>query len=524
MKTTHSRHFGVLVGTITVLGSLAACQPARDALTAHSQTAAEAAGYRLTAGDVAELMAGAEYIPVDSLTPALATSIAQLWADYVRLSVVYQESDSTRSLDFTPLLEKLHYFDQMAVFRFRDSVLSGPGPSEEEVRRFFEARQPYTRLDVRRISLSLSPKASETVRDSVYALARRVQQLASGGGDFVELAREWSAEPLEARGQLLAFQGHEDFAPEADSVVFRLQPGEVSPVIPTPDAMLIYRVERRRVPDFESARDRAALILAEEQQDARTRRLTDSLFESARLTVMRGAVERARAVAEDPLSVDLRRSRSEKLVQYDGGEVTTEELRDVLLLRPDLAELIVEADDDEDVELYLGELARDEVLIAAAERAGHAVDPAERDSLSVLMADQLSRLGERFSIYHLLVTSPLWDMQTESIGFVARVLEGQRPTPMLGYGYRQILDASYSERIDPRGVEAATRQARRLRESTAEMTGEAEAATDAAGDEDRPADAPGNGERATGGERPADGDRPTDGGRPVDEGGRTEEP
>ena len=467
-----------------------ACQPAGDALTAHSQTAAEAAGYRLNSAELGQLMAEADYLPVDSISPELAESIAQLWADYIRLSVLYQEADSTLALDFEPLLERLRYFDQLSVFRFRDSVLEGEGEvSEAELRAFYEARQPYTRLDVRRISISVPVDASEAVRDSVYELARRVQRLAQGGAEFPELAREWSDEPPEARGQLLSYQGHDQFGPAADSVVFRVRPGEVSPVIPTPDAMLIYRVERRRAPSFEEAQDRAERLMVDEQVKNRARQVTDSLFEHARVQVMKGAGERARSIAANPFEVNLRRERRDRLVTYEDGEITSEEVRDVMLLRPDIARMFVEAS-DEDAESLLGELAHDEIMARAAERAGFELSPVERDSLSVLMASQLSALAAQFEVYHNVVTSPLWNMQQQGIGFLAAVLESQTPTPMLSYGYREILDGSYSENIDDRGVQAAVRQAQRLREASpveADRPGEPTAGEEAAatgGEED----------------------------------------
>jgi hypothetical protein len=82
------------------------------------------------------------------------------------------------------------------------------------------------------------------------------------------------------------------------------------------------------------------------------------------------------------------------------------------------------------------------------------------------MASQLSQLASQFDVYHNVVTSPLWNMQKQGVGFIAAVLESQTPTPMLSYGYREILDDRYSERIDERGLQAAVRHAQRLREAS----------------------------------------------------------
>jgi len=231
----------VLVG-IVVSCAAAGCGAFGDALTSHAQPAATAAGYTLDQEDLGHLMANSP-VPDSALTPYWAGEFARLWADFVVLSALYEDPDTTRSLDYTRLMEDARHLSAIAVMRYRNTVvMAGIEPSDEEMREYFEVQQPYARLDVRRLVLSVPSDGGSSVRDSLLTEVRSIRERLVGGADFVTVARERSDEPAQARGQILAYQGHDDFPPAADSVVFTLQPGEISPAIATENEILLYRV------------------------------------------------------------------------------------------------------------------------------------------------------------------------------------------------------------------------------------------------------------------------------------------
>lgn len=441
--------------------SASACTDALDALTSHARPVAAVAGGSLTAAELATMMAESP-LPDSALTGHWAGEIGRLWVDYVSLVRLYQLPDTTMALDYDPLLEDAGYYPALAVQRYRDSVvLAGIEPTDEEVREYYERVRPLTRLDIRRIRLGIPPEASEAVRDSLAAEARRLRDRVASGADFIEVARAESDEPASARGQILAYQGHDDFQPAADSVVFDLRPGEISPVIETDEEVVFYRIERKRTPELEAVEDIVRGEMVEQRRERRLSETSETLLSGARRVVVAGAENVARLIATSPDMAAGRVSGSLRLVRYDGGALTALELRQLFLARPDLRGLFVEAEDD-DIALYLYQLAGDEILIRAAIASGVGLPDELRGDLRTGIAGQLAAIARRMNITHALVRNPAFDVERESRGFIVRVLDQSMPVPM-ATEFRPLLDRRYRSRVDDRSAEVAARQARELR-------------------------------------------------------------
>lgn len=452
-----------LVAALLPLGS--ACAEAVDALTSHARPVAEVAGEELTVVELATLMAESP-LPDSALTSNWARQIGLLWADYVSLVLLYQAPDTTASLDYEALLRNAGYLAALAVQRYRDSVvLAGIEPTDEELREWFQATEPLTRLDVRRIRLDVPEGATGAERDSLYEAARRLRARVAGGADFIEVARSASDEPPAARGQVLAYQGHADFHPAADSVVFRLRPGEISPVISTDDAMVFYRIERRRAPELETVEDIVRREMIAQRSEQRLSEAASSLLEDSRRVVADGAENVARTVASSESLARDGVPGSLRLVRFEGGALTVRELRLLFEARPDMRTRFEEAD-DEDIGIFLYQLAGDEVLIRAATESGVGLSEEERANLRTGIAGQLAAIAKRMDISHRLVANPRFDVGPESREFIRRVLAQAAPVPT-ATEFRPILDQRYPSRVDPRSAEAAAQQALRLRETSA---------------------------------------------------------
>lgn len=448
-----------------VAASLAAggCAAFGDALTGHARPAATAAGFSLDQRELGHLMA-ASPIPDSALTSYWAGEFARLWADFVVLSTLYEEPDTTRSLDYTRLMEDGRHLAAIAVMRYRDSVvMEGIEPSEDEMRAYFETRQPYTRLDVRRIVLSVPAEASDAERDARFEEANSIRERLVGGADFVTVAREASSGPVQARGQVLAYQGHEDFAPAADSIVFSLQPGEISPVVSAGDQILIYRIEARRAPDFESSRDQLFRKMLGEREAERQKQALDSTVGNARRSVMQGAPDIAARIARDPTLAGSRIPDGMKLVTWSGGDLSVKDLRRLFQVRDDIRRVFAEASRDE-IQDYLLRLARDEILVSAAAASGVAATDEERQTLAEALADQLGHIAARMGLTSQLATDPRFDIDEQGYYFLQGVMARSRALPWLGE-FRVVLDPEYPVRVHDSGVRSAARHASELRAS-----------------------------------------------------------
>ena len=450
----------VLVG-IAVSFLAAGCGAFGDALTSHARPAATAAGRTLTQEELGHLMANSP-MPDSALTPYWAAEFSRLWADFMVLSTLYEDPDTTRSLDYTRLMEDGRHLSAIAVMRYRDSVvMAGIEPSEEELREYFEVHQPYTRLDVRRVVFSLPTDGGDPVRDRLLAEARAVRERLVGGADFLTVARERSDEPAQARGQVLAYQGHDDFPQSADSVVFTLQPGEISPVFASDDEILIYRVEARREPNFENSRDQLYRLMLESREEERQQQALETAVGDARRAVMQGAPERVSQIARDPTLAVSRIPDGMKLVTWDGGDLSVEEVRRLFLVREDMRRVFAEASEDE-IHDYIMQLARDEILINAAVDSGIDANDEEREALSAALAEQLGHIAARMGLTTQLVSDPRFDVGEQGYYFLQGVMARSRALPWLGE-FRVVLDPVFPVRVDDSGVRSAARRAGELR-------------------------------------------------------------
>jgi peptidyl-prolyl cis-trans isomerase SurA len=126
--------------------------------------------------------------------------------------------------------------------------------SPEEVERFYEAnREEFRageRVTVRAIVFRIEPLDSEAEIERIRGKADEVRQLAVGGRDFGELARQFSEGPGAERGGLLGTFTREELEDELETVAFGLAPGQPSEVVRTDRAVQILRVDKYDPPGY----------------------------------------------------------------------------------------------------------------------------------------------------------------------------------------------------------------------------------------------------------------------------------
>lgn len=464
----------LLSGALLLSVSFSGCADFEGALTQHARPVASVSRYSLEPSRLAAILAQSA-MPDSALTEHWAIQFAEIWGEYVALAEVYVAPDSTESLEYDRLLEDRLYLAELSVNRFRDSVVLGDMDfSEEDVREFYRTVQPFTRLDVRRVIIELPADASQSTLDSLIGLGEQIRSELVGGAVFRDVARRVSSEPAQMRGQLLSYQGHQDFPAAADSVLFAMQLGQISPLIEADGSLYLYVVEARRVPPFEQVSDQIYEQFEAVQESLRITTAMDSLVGSARRTVLRPAVRYFRAIVSDPDLATDRVPGEAQLVRWEGGELTVAEVRRLLRVRSDLVRLFA-GSTDEELEGYLLRLAEDEILITAAADSGIEIGEADRARLSEGLASQLSRIAGHYDISHALVTHPEFDIRTESVAFLNRLLARGTGFSRLGE-YRVILETRYPIATDERAGALVARQARELRRAaTAESTNNADA-------------------------------------------------
>ncbi|TVP76895.1 MAG: hypothetical protein EA352_04765 [Gemmatimonadales bacterium] len=356
---------------------------------------ATAGGLDFTVDEAAELIRDVPELPPQA---DVARALAEFWVDYTTLAFAMNNERGLDAVDLSGILRQQE--NQLLVSALRDQVIDEDFEvTDEEVAEYYEADRPGERVRARHILLLFPDGADEAQRDSVEALAEELRDRARAGEDFASLAETYSDdEGSAARGGDLSFFARGTMVPPFEEAAFALEPGDVSDIVESQFGLHVIRLEERDFPDLEDVRE----DVREQLRSARTLEAESEFIEElearGNIQVEDDAVERMRAVAEEPAATLTRREEGRVLVSYTGGEVTVADFRDLVSLQgPQVAMQVVQAPEDGLVE-FLRDLARSELLVLEAREAGLEADQAQLDAVRDEIHDQYRSIAEALGI------------------------------------------------------------------------------------------------------------------------------
>ncbi|MFW6201929.1 MAG: peptidylprolyl isomerase [Gemmatimonadota bacterium] len=477
-----------LAGALALGLGLGGCDGLSQAMTSHTDAVARAAGHELTVDEAAA------YFELDDRIrpePEAVEAIAGFWTDYVLLATVANDESLIESLDLTPVIEP--QIESELVQRLRQEVIQvDTSFTEEELREIYETEQPNLEVRARHILLQVDPDASTEERDSVRALASELRDRARAGESFGDLAAEYSEDTGSASrgGDLGYFTRGRMVAPFEDAA-FSLEPDEVSDVVETPFGYHVIQVVDRRMPDYEETRDEFAGQLSQQRVAQAEQAYVQELTEPREITVQDDVYDVVRQIVGDPDTEMGRRARNRALVTYDGGEVTAGELGDLMRRLPRPQRMQYEAAEEAQFEQILESLARNEIILAEAQRRFPELATGRRDSIRAEIEEELMNLADQLG---LIVDDTLeGDARAAAVeragaALLEGILQGQRgtvPLGAMGYALRESVGAEIFER----NFSAVQERVREQRAGTSEApaTPEGGAATDPAAGDSSPA-------------------------------------
>ena len=367
--TSNRRSMPGLAACLTALLS-AACGPA---------PLAEAGGHRLTVDDAAQLIAENSTIPGDS---QVVRVVAELWVDYTLLAIQLSADTSLGSLDVGLLTEQP--LEEGMLARLRDDAVEvDTVVTDAELTVRFAADMPGARATASQILLPFPRSATTRQRDSVLAVATGLRAQLARGDDFASLASVYSGDPGSGRrgGSMGTFGRGEMLAP-IDETVFRLQPGELSDPVETALGYHLLRLDALDVPALSEVGDEFRRRIQLERTSEAESAYIMQLDSAAGLSLGEDALEITRALAGTAPSRLSSRAAVRPLLTWAGGVYSAGDFLELFRISPDgFAEGVVGATDEE-LEMVLLRLGRQELLIEEARAQGFAPTDTEVDSVA----------------------------------------------------------------------------------------------------------------------------------------------
>jgi len=359
---------------------------------------AEAAGVEFPVEAAAEILASQAQLPNQ---PQVVEALANLWVDYFLLAKVAAEDSTFATLDVSSLVEQ--NVNQEMVLRLRDQVVQvDTAMSEEEVKDIYERTLPGARLRARHILLRFPQDATPAQLDSVRSLAESLRTRLEAGEDFATLARQYSQDTGSgANGGDLGTFSRGEMVPPFEDAAFSLQVGEISPVVETNFGLHIIRVDERIVPPLEDNLDQFRAQLQNRRVAEAESTYVAGIIDAAGMEVDPSGFETARSLAANPDMVLSARAKGRPLVTFQGGSYTVGDLQDWLLSRPGSLRTEIQAATDEQLDGFFRNLARERLLIQAAQQEGIEVSEARRDSLATAIRSGVKGVAQQLGLLHV---------------------------------------------------------------------------------------------------------------------------
>ena len=343
---------------------------------------ARAHSFEFTADDAVQLVGPQTGLPND---PAVIQTVADIWIDYTLLAWAITEDSTLSQLDLTPLIQQ--QVDQEMILALRDSVIQpDTAVTEEELRDLFAAEAPGVQVRARHILLGVPQQATEAQRDSVRNQLAGIRTRIVRGEDFANLAQQFSQDRGSGQqGGDLGFFERGFMVRPFDEAVFALSIGELSEIVETPYGYHIIRVDERVTPTFDETRVEYRARLQDMRLQAAESTYIAGVLDGAQSAIQPGAAEVVREVARSPRANLSRRAANRRLVSYEGGSVTVEDLRDFMETRDASYRVgVIEATDQAIETGVLEALLQRQLLARAATDLGLTVSEAHRDSLTTV--------------------------------------------------------------------------------------------------------------------------------------------
>jgi parvulin-like peptidyl-prolyl isomerase len=164
--------------------------------------------------------------------------------------------------------------------------------AEEKIQEYYQSHQDnylFPTVRVSQILIQVPPEATTKDWEQAKKKMEMVLQKLKGGASFEELASRYSGDSTSARsGGDLGFFNKGEMVPALEAVVFSLETGELSGVIPSAQGLHIFKVTEKRtgsVAPYEEIKEQVKEDYYREEVTKRYAKWLDDLKKSSNVEV-----------------------------------------------------------------------------------------------------------------------------------------------------------------------------------------------------------------------------------------------
>jgi hypothetical protein len=367
----------LVIAAFTAVLVFTGCDSLKDAMSAHGNTVAKAAGRELTITELANLM-GSSKAP---LRKDIANAIVDAWVDY---HLVGQAAANGDSLKDTKKIDEAMWaiYANMKAKRWYDLVSkSWKSPDSAS------AEAAYNNRSMLAASHILLLTTKDTTAAGKAAVRRKIDALRGQvtSANFADMARKNSEDKQSAvRGGSLGVFPRKAMVPAFDSAAAALNPGEISPVIETQYG---YHIIRR--PTFAEVKGEFLQTMQQGGMQAAESTYLAGLESSSKVEVKPGIAATVRGVVEYRNG---HRSDNTVLATSTIGKFTAADLARWMETFPPQAQVAerVKSAPDSMLPQFVKNFVRNELVIHAADSAKLGPDTAQTKQVRNLFLESLT--------------------------------------------------------------------------------------------------------------------------------------
>jgi hypothetical protein len=456
------------VAIIAGAAALAGCKGLKDALTAHTDVAAEAANTELSATRLGALLGNARI----GIEPSKenAQIVAELWADYQRLGQAAAHNDSLAN-DLDAALKPI--FDNMRVSMMIDTLRAKAPSAANNPEAAYNASFGGV-VAARHILFGFPTNAggaptTPAQKDSVKAAAMKVLPQVTEA-NFAAMAKKYSTDPgsKDKGGAYPPFK-HGDMVEEFYAGTRAVKPGELNKSLV--ESQYGYHIIQRQ--PYSAVKAEYDPMLPQIAQGVADSVLTDNLMKNGDIQVKSTAPATIKEALKNP---GANKKNKTVVSTFKGGEMTIGNMLGWIDVMPGQYRgqimQFVPTWPDTQINAFTKNLTMRQLLLHQADSAKLDVPAQEKTNLKAQFNNLIQQTWMQLGLSPKdLQAAGKTDKEREQIAsakvdsLITRIMNGETPPVSIQMPVKAALDVKYEADLNSAGIDRAVESARKVRAS-----------------------------------------------------------